>query len=104
MESYNHIKMETTESFNSYTELIQCYKQELQDCIVNKNGQRMQDTPLNRNILISIHDKYLQLQKQLFPNEKGEEFEHLYIATNKPEPIEEMIDYYKYAEFGKYLF
>lgn len=60
--------------FVTYEDLIESYTQEL----YNFCGKC--DNPLNRALLKSTHAKYLQLHQSYFKDNKGVEFEHLYVS------------------------
>lgn len=66
-------------TYETYEQLIDCYKQELSSAMINSDGSWRAVNPATIAIIRDVHAKYLELQKTLFPRESGEDFEHLYV-------------------------
>lgn len=72
----------TQKEYQEYYELLEDYQKEINDFVFGKDGRtRIVDSPYNRAMLFAINDKYQHLQKMLFPHEKGEEFDSLWVGT-----------------------
>lgn len=69
-------------NYCNYQDLVESYMSELNSLISNSAGNFRQDIPGTRHHLRNIHHKYHELQRELFPSNRGQEFDNLYIEVS----------------------